>query len=52
MSWMHRFLPEIVGAVLVCHDDYGNLGVALNRIHSIRGVGVVFFDVGPEGLQC
>jgi hypothetical protein len=44
-------VPEVVGAVLVGHDDDGQLGVAFDGIHAVRGVSVMFLDVGREALK-
>jgi hypothetical protein len=40
------FVPEVVWAVLVRHDNDGDSGVVLDRAYTVGRVGVVLLDVG------
>lgn len=40
-----RHIPEVVRAVLVGHDYDSQLGVAFNRVNTIRGVREMFADI-------
>lgn len=44
-------LPVVVGAVFIGDDDDGDLGIVLDRVGAVSGVGEVFLGVRTEGFQ-
>ena len=47
-----RFSPEVVGAVLVSHDDNSHLGVVLDRVDAVCRIREVLLHVGRQALEC
>lgn len=46
-----RISPEVVGAVLVGHDDNGHLGVVLDGVDAARRIREVLLHVRRQALE-
>lgn len=47
-----RYLPEVVWAVFVGHNDYGNLRVRLDWVDAIGSIRKVLRNVRAQAFQC
>lgn len=45
-------LPEVIWAVLVRDDDYGNFRVVFYRVNSVGRICKMLFDICGEALKC
>ncbi len=46
------YLPEVVRAVFVGHNDNRNLGVRLDWVDAIRSIGEMLRNVYAQTFQC